>query len=52
MRAQHLRHIYECLNNKLLSDEERLDILLTVKNTVKVVKVYFAFVLNQQELKI
>jgi hypothetical protein len=36
IRARYLRHIYEILNSKSLSDDERLDILLTVKNTVKV----------------
>ena len=36
MRAQELRDIYSSINMKYLTQDERLDVLLTLKHTVKV----------------
>ena len=36
IRAQELRDIYNSINMKYLTQDERLDVLLTLKHTVKV----------------
>ena len=36
IRAQQLRDIYNSINMKYLTQDERLDVLLTLKHTVKV----------------
>jgi len=36
VRARQLRDIYNCINMKHVTQDERLDALLTLKHTVKV----------------
>jgi len=36
VRARQLRDVYNCINMKHLTQDERLDALLTLKHTVKV----------------
>ena len=36
IRAEELREIYNSINMKYLTQDERLDVLLTLKHTVKV----------------
>ena len=44
IRAQELRDIYNSINMKYLTQDERLDVLLTLKHTVKVsIRVNIAF---------
>ena len=40
LRAQQLRDLYNSLQMKYLTQEERLDILLTLKHTVQVSKCF------------
>ena len=46
LRAQQLRDIYNTINMKYLTQDERLDVLLTLKHTVKVsclIRILFFF---------
>ena len=43
LRAQQLRDIYNTINMKYLTQDERLDVLLTLKHTVKVSIFKFKF---------
>lgn len=49
LRAKELRDIYNSINMKYLTQDERLDVLLTLKHTVKVGRQCFSIsiVLNQ-----
>ena len=40
IRAKELRDIYNSINMKYLTQDERLDVLLTLKHTVKVIIFY------------
>ena len=41
IRAKELRDIYNSINMKYLTQDERLDVLLTLKHTVKVSMIIF-----------
>ena len=44
IRAKELRDIYNSINMKYLTQDERLDVLLTLKHTVKVSQEWFVTV--------
>jgi hypothetical protein len=46
LRAEQLRDIYSTLAMQNLSQEERLDVLLTVKSTVKVFAISYVYLLS------